>query len=159
MPHLPDHVAHTALQDFIARSFVACGMPPVDARRAARLMTKADLVGQDGHGVFRLPMYVRRVMAGGMNMQPRFRKLQNRKATALIDGDNGLGHLVMRHATKLAMKKARKTGIAWVGARNSNHAGPASLYAMMPLKKDMIGVYIAVGSANHLPPWGGTEMF
>jgi LDH2 family malate/lactate/ureidoglycolate dehydrogenase len=29
---------------------------------------------------------------------------------------------------------------------------------MMPLQKDMIGLYIAVGSANHLPPWGGTEM-
>ena len=22
----------------------------------------------------------------------------------------------------------------------------------------MIGLYVAVGSANHLPPWGGTEM-
>ena len=28
----------------------------------------------------------------------------------------------------------------------------------MPLKEDMIGLYVAVGSANHLPPWGGTEM-
>jgi L-2-hydroxycarboxylate dehydrogenase (NAD+) len=56
------------------------------------------------------------------------------------------------------MEKAATTGVAWVGARHSNHAGPASLYATMPLKKDMIGLYIAVGSANHLPPWGGTEM-
>jgi len=28
----------------------------------------------------------------------------------------------------------------------------------MPLERDMIGIYVAVGSANHLPPWGGTEM-
>jgi LDH2 family malate/lactate/ureidoglycolate dehydrogenase len=28
----------------------------------------------------------------------------------------------------------------------------------MPLAHDMVGIYIAVGSANHLPPWGGTEM-
>ncbi|MEP1209551.1 MAG: Ldh family oxidoreductase [Rhizobiaceae bacterium] len=154
----PHRVPHTALKNFISRSFIACGMPPNDARHAARLMAKADLIGQDGHGVFRLPMYIRRIQAGGLNVTPNFQKVQNRKATALIDGDNGLGHLVMRHATKLAMRKARKTGIAWVGARHSNHAGPASLYAMMPLKKDMIGLYIAVGSANHLPPWGGTEM-
>jgi LDH2 family malate/lactate/ureidoglycolate dehydrogenase len=40
----------------------------------------------------------------------------------------------------------------------SNHAGPASLYATMPLAHDMIGLYLAVGNANHLPPWGGTEM-
>ena len=133
-------------------------MPRTDAKIAGDLMTKADLMGQDGHGVFRLPMYIRRIHAGGLNVAPRFQTVQDRVATALIDGDNGLGHLIMHHATKLAMEKAEKTGVAWVGARHSNHAGPASLYAMMPLKEDMIGLYIAVGSANHLPPWGGTEM-
>jgi LDH2 family malate/lactate/ureidoglycolate dehydrogenase len=40
----------------------------------------------------------------------------------------------------------------------SNHAGPASLYARMPLAHDMIGMYYAVGNANHLPPWGGLDM-
>ncbi|MFT7059891.1 MAG: LDH2 family malate/lactate/ureidoglycolate dehydrogenase [Pseudorhodobacter sp.] len=153
-----DHVSSTVLQDFIARCFQALGMPEADAMTAAGLMTQADLMGQDGHGVFRLPMYVRRIRAGGLNVAPKFRRIEDRTAMALIDGDNGLGHLVMQHATELAMEKAEKSGIAWVGARHSNHAGPASLYAMMPLKKDMIGLYIAVGSANHLPPWGGTEM-
>jgi LDH2 family malate/lactate/ureidoglycolate dehydrogenase len=28
----------------------------------------------------------------------------------------------------------------------------------MPLAHDMIGLYLAVGNANHLPPWGGVEM-
>ena len=28
----------------------------------------------------------------------------------------------------------------------------------MPLEKDMVGLYSAVGNANHVPPWGGTEM-
>ena len=28
----------------------------------------------------------------------------------------------------------------------------------MPLKRDMIGLYIAVGNANHMPPWGGIDM-
>ena len=32
------------------------------------------------------------------------------------------------------------------------------LYARMPLAHDMIGIYGAVGNANHLPPWGGTAM-
>src|SRR5205085_3135301 len=54
--------------------------------------------------------------------------------------------------------KARTTGVAWVGTQWSNHAGPASLYARMPLAHNMIGMYFAVGNANHLPPWGGIEM-
>jgi len=28
----------------------------------------------------------------------------------------------------------------------------------MPLQHDMIGLYFAVGNANHLPPWGGLDM-
>jgi LDH2 family malate/lactate/ureidoglycolate dehydrogenase len=69
-----------------------------------------------------------------------------------------MGHLVMRFATKIAIEKAKTAGVAWVGANWSNHAGPASLYASMPLEHDMIGMYMAVGSANHLPPWGGLDM-
>jgi LDH2 family malate/lactate/ureidoglycolate dehydrogenase len=77
---------------------------------------------------------------------------------AVIDGDNGMGHLVMSRAAAIAIEKARTTGIAWVNSQYSNHAGPASLYASMPLAHDMIGLYFAVGNANHLPPWGGLDM-
>lgn len=146
------------LTQFIARAFKAVGMPATDADKAADLMAQADLMGKDAHGVFRLPQYIQRIKAGGLNVAPTFRLIEDRTSTALIDGDNGLGHLVMNHAADLAMNKAEKSGIAWVGARHSNHAGPAALYAMKPLKRDMIGIYVAVGSANHLPPWGGTEM-
>jgi LDH2 family malate/lactate/ureidoglycolate dehydrogenase len=76
----------------------------------------------------------------------------------LIDGDNGMGHLVMQRATEMAIEKARTCGMAWVGSQFSNHAGPASLYARLPLAHDMIGLYFAVGNANHLPPWGGLDM-
>lgn len=68
-----------------------------------------------------------------------------------------MGRLVMRRAAQLAIDKARATGIGWVGARMSNHASPAALYATLPLQHDMIGLYVAVGSNNHLPPWGGGE--
>src|SRR5207237_3594495 len=49
-------------------------------------------------------------------------------------------------------------GVGWVGVRHGNHAGAAAVYAAMPLKHDMIGLYFAVGNANHLPPWGGIDM-
>jgi len=107
--------------------------------------------------VIRLPLYVRRIRAGGINTQPNIRVVSDRPSAALIDGDNGMGHLVMARAAALAIDKAKSNGIGWVGARMSNHAGPAALYVTMPLKHDMIGLYFAVGSSNHLPPWGGSE--
>jgi len=156
---MPIHYAtERNLHSFIKRCFIAVSFSELHADQCASLMTKADLAGQDGHGVFRLPQYIKRINEGGLNTNPNISIVEERTAMAVLDGDNGMGHLVMSHAARLAMKKAAKSGIAWVGARHSNHAGPASLYAMMPLENDMIGIYVAVGSANHLPPWGGTDM-
>src|SRR6201997_2449977 len=145
------------LAEFVARAFVAAGLPQPDAQAVAALMVEADLRGSDTHGGIRLPLYVRRLRAGGINAKPNIRLVSDRASVALIDGDNGLGHLVMRRATALAIEKAQATGIGWVGARMSNHAGPAALYVTMPLAHDMVGLYFAVGSNNHLPPWGGAE--
>src|SRR5271170_1884116 len=150
-------VPASQLAAFIARAFVAAGLPAADAQTLAKLMVEADLRGSDTHGVIRLPLYVRRIRAGGVNAKPNIRVVSDRPSVALIDGDNGMGHLVMTRAAELAIEKAQATGIGWVGTRMSNHAGPAALYVTMPLKHDMIGLYFAVGSNNHLPPWGGSE--
>jgi LDH2 family malate/lactate/ureidoglycolate dehydrogenase len=91
-------------------------------------------------------------------LRPDIRIERERAGMALLDGDNAMGHLVMHRAAGLATRKAAEAGVAWVGAHGSNHAGPASLYARIPLRHGMIGLYVAVGNANHLPPWGGTEL-
>ncbi len=146
------------LQSFIAQALCAMGLPQDDANTVGSLMADADMQGSDGHGIIRLVPYARRILAGGLNLNPNIQIEQERTAMALINGDNGMGHLVMKKATELAIQKARSAGIAWVGSRLSNHAGPASLYARMALEHDMIGLYFAVGNANHLPPWGGLDM-
>ena len=151
-------VAAARLREFAARAFTAVGMPADDAATVAWLMTEADLQGSDGHGVIRLAPYIKRIRAGGIALRSDIRIVEERPATALLDGGNAMGHLVMSKAAQLAADKARRAGIGWVGARFSNHAGPASLYARMALPHDMIGLYFAVGNANHLPPWGGLEM-
>jgi LDH2 family malate/lactate/ureidoglycolate dehydrogenase len=146
------------LEAFIARAFEAVGVSAAESITIAALMTRADLQGSEGHGVFRLPQYVRRIRGGAVNVKPRIRVEREAAGMALVNGDNGMGHLVMRFATQKAIEKAKSAGVAWVGVQWSNHAGPASLYAGMPLEHDMIGLYLAVGNANHLPPWGGLDM-
>jgi LDH2 family malate/lactate/ureidoglycolate dehydrogenase len=153
-----DRLPVAQLERFIARVLHAVGMPEQDAAKVGAIMAEADARGADAHGIFRLPPYVKRIEAGGMNMRPDIKVVSERAGSALLDGDNGIGHLIMSKAADMAIAKARTTGIAWVGARMSNHAGPAGLYARMPLRHGMIGMYMAVGSANHMPPWGGTEM-
>lgn len=143
---------------FIGNALCATGMPEEDAQAIAVLMSDADLNGSDGHGIFRLPAYIRRIGEGGLNLHPKIHIEREKSAMALVNGDNAQGHLVMKYCAEKAIEKARHSGVAWVGAYHSNHAGPANLYARMPLAHDMIGLYVAVGNANHLAPWGGTAM-
>lgn len=146
------------LSAFIDRVFQSVGMPYKDAQIVAHLMTEIDLSGGDGHGIFRLPQYIKRIRDGGLNLKPQFKIERETDAMALLNGDNAMGHLVMQRAAEIAVNKAKQSGVAWVGAKFSNHAGAAGVYAKLPLADDMIGLYVAIGNANHLPPWGGTEM-
>jgi L-2-hydroxycarboxylate dehydrogenase (NAD+) len=157
---MPDaaRISLDAARAFMSAAFVRVGLPGDDAAIVADLMAQADAQGSEGHGILRLPQYVRRIKAGGVNVKPDIRVVQERAAMALVHGDNGMGHLVMKRAADLAIAKAKVAGVAWVGTQWSNHAGPASLYARMPLAHDMVGLYLAVGNANHLPPWGGLDM-
>ncbi|MCJ8521432.1 LDH2 family malate/lactate/ureidoglycolate dehydrogenase [Pseudorhizobium tarimense] len=150
--------AADAVARFLSDVLEAEGIPCSDARVVGDLMVEADLLGGDGHGLFRLPRYVSRLKAGGFNKNPSIRVERRDGAMALVDGDNAMGHLVMKHCAKLATEIAREQGVAWVGAHHSNHAGAAGVYAMMPLTEDMIGLYVAVGNANHMAPWGGTKL-
>jgi LDH2 family malate/lactate/ureidoglycolate dehydrogenase len=143
---------------FVSEAFLAVGLPAKDAGTCAQLMARADLQGADGHGIFRLPQYIRRIKGGAVNVKPQVRLAREAAGMALVDGDNGMGHVVMSFAAKTAIDKAKTSGVAWVGVNRSNHAGPASLYASMPLEHDMIGLYLAVGNANHMAPWGGVDL-
>ncbi|MEQ8356240.1 MAG: Ldh family oxidoreductase [Kiloniellaceae bacterium] len=147
-----------SVEQFLCSAFGRLGVPESDAKAVAGLMVKADLYGYDTHGTFRLRQYVDRLRDGGTNPRPKVAVVNENQATAVVDGDNGLGHLPMRFAAELAIKKAGAGGIGWVGVRNGNHAGPASIYVNMPVERDMIGIYAAVGSANHVPPFGGMDL-
>ena len=147
----------TAIRALITDSLAAAGLPREDGAKCAELMGEADLTGADAHGVFRLPQYVRRLKAGGFNKHPNITVNRSAPATALVDGDNGMGHLVMSRAAETAISIAREAGVSWVGVRRSNHAGPAGLYAEIPAQHGMIGMYAAVANANHMAVWGGAD--
>lgn len=150
-------IAVAAVRALIAEAMVKSGLPEADAAKVAELMLEADLTGADAHGVFRLPQYVHRLKIGGLNPRPKIKVERTAPATALVDGDNGMGHLVVARAAETAITLARDSGVGWVGVRMSNHAGAAGVYAALPLEADMIGLYAAVANANHMPLAGGAE--
>ena len=136
---------------------VAVDVLPEHAEVTARRLLEADLRGRTGHGLIRVPQYVMRIEAGGINLRPEISVLRETPVSALVDGDNGLGQVVMTLAAETAMAKATESGMAWVGTVHSNHAGAAGVYTTMAARQDLIALYIAVASANVMPPWGGRE--
>ena len=153
----PGRFSIDAILAFTRDALIACGVPAADAAIAADKMTEADRTGFDAHGIFRLGMYVKTLKSGRVNPKPNIRAIQRAPATALVDGDDGIGHLVMTYCANLAVELARASGIGWVGARRSNHAGAAGIYAEMPTAHNMVGIYAAVSTINNMGPWGGAE--
>lgn len=145
------------LHDFVAEVFTRLDVLPDHADTTAARLLEADLKGRTGHGIIRVPQYVKRIEANGINLRPDIEVTRSTPVSGLVDGDNGLGQVVMTRAAETAIEKASEIGMAWVGTVHSNHAGAAGVYTDMAMKRDLIAIYIAVASANVMPPWGGHE--
>ncbi|MGV9799170.1 Ldh family oxidoreductase [Mycobacterium sp. NPDC003449] len=150
-------VDRAALTWFARDVLRAEGVRPDHAAITAARLVEADVRGRTGHGLIRLPAYVDRIRAGGVNVDPDIAVTHETPVSALVDGDNALGQVVMTRATELAIGKAERSGLAWVGTVRSNHAGAAGLYAQMAADAGLVGIYLAVANANGMPPWGGTN--
>jgi LDH2 family malate/lactate/ureidoglycolate dehydrogenase len=146
------------LEKFVESVLIGQGVATDHARICSQRMIEADLRGMHGHGIFRLPPYCQRLEAGGYNLNPDIRIKRETPVSAVVDGDNGLGQVVVTRAVALSIQKAKTSGMAWVGICNSNHAGAGGVYAAMALPHDLIAMYMAIGNANHMPPWGGVDL-
>src|SRR5215467_15895531 len=134
------------IRAFMTDALCACGLPAADAGIVAHAMLDADLSGSDAHGIFRLAGYVGLIRRGQINPRADIKVIERSPATALVDGDNGMGHLVMTYAANLAVELARASGVGWVGVRRSNHSGAGATYATIPLAHGMVGIYSAVSA-------------
>jgi LDH2 family malate/lactate/ureidoglycolate dehydrogenase len=147
----------TRLHRFTVDLLTRIGVLADHADITASRLIEADLRGRTGHGLIRIPQYVTRIERGGIALRPAIEIRRDSPVSALVDGDNGLGQVVVSLATETAIEKARANGMAWVGTVRSNHAGAAGVYTAMALKHDLIAMYFAVASANVMPPWGGRD--
>lgn len=142
---------------FVGALFTAVGAGPDDAAVIAARLVEGDLRGRRGHGLMRVRQYVERAQAGGIDPRAEIRRVADSPSSALIDGGNGFGPVVMTRAAETAIAKAEATGLGWVGTRNSNHAGAGGVYTALALRRGLAALYMAVAAGNVMPPWGGTE--
>jgi len=135
---------------------VATGVPESEAETTARCIVTSDRWGIGSHGLMRLPFYLSRLRAGGINPAAKLKKITDLPSLVVFDGDNGLGHWQLQKAAEVATDRAIANGIAAVGVGRSNHCGALGIYVWPMINKGLIGIAFSTGPAV-MPPWGGNS--
>lgn len=147
------------IEKFMVEVLVKAGIPYSDAKMVCDVLVQADKFGFDSHGVNRLkPIYLDRIKEGILNPVTEYEIVKDRLATAVVDGHNGMGHVVGTKSMKLAIEKAKKYGMGMVAVRNSTHYGFAGYYALMAVKENMIGITGTNARPSIAPTFGIENM-
>ena len=135
------------------------GIPVEDAKIISDVLLQADKFGFDSHGVNRLkPIYLDRIKEGILNPVTNFKIVREGPTTAVIDGQNGMGHVIAYNSMRLAIEKARKYGMGMVVVRNSTHYGIAGYYPLMAVRENMIGITGTNARPSIAPTFGVENM-
>ena len=158
MLHLPVPI----LKSFMVEVFTRIGVPPEDAKICSDVLIASDLKGIESHGIGRLKMYYDRIKQGIQNPITQIDVIKDRYATAVWDGNNGMGHVVAHKAMQTAIDKAKQYGLGSVAVRNSTHYGICGYYAEMATQNNMVGLTVtnarpSICPTNGVDPLLGTN--
>lgn len=145
------------LRSFCEAVLVKSGMRKGDSKIVAASLIQANLEGIDSHGISRLPIYLKRLTEGRINPVPNI-QLKTSDSVLVVDGNNGLGHVVSYHALIKGMEMAKQSGIVAISIKNSNHFGAASYFCQLACEQDLICICFT-NSPPGIAPWGGKEAF
>lgn len=157
--HVPpeDEVRVTpdALRRTVSDIFRGVGTSQEDADQGADVLVTADVRGVETHGVSNmLRAYVAQYLDGRLNATPELNIVRETTSAATVDGDGGLGVIQGPKAMRIAIAKARESGVGIVTVRNVGHTGAVGYYAMMAAEQDMVGVSLTAAGLRVLPPFG-----
>ena len=147
------------LEKFMFDALVAFGVPKDDAKIVTEVLIESDKRGIDSHGIGRLkPIYLDRFDEGIMSPVTKIRIVKDEAACVVLDGNNGLGHVVSKKAMEMAIEKAAKYGLGMSVVRNSTHYGIAGYYVSMAIEAGMIGVTGTNARPSIAPTFGVENM-
>jgi LDH2 family malate/lactate/ureidoglycolate dehydrogenase len=154
------YVPFDLLERFMSDVFIKLGVPGEDARTAAEILITSDKRGISSHGIARMKdFYYDRIKNGTLNPVTECEVIRDGFTTAVIDGHDGLGHVIAKKAMEIAILKARKYGMGMTAVRNSNHYGIAGYYVLQAVKEGMMGMTGTNARPAVAPTFGVQNMF
>ena len=136
----------------------AVGVHREQAAIVADCLLTANLSGIDSHGVVRLAHYVTRIENGTIKTRPNLKLEKIGPSLGIMDGDDGLGHVVAYYACTKAMELAEESGSGVVVVKNSSHFGMAGFYVKRIVSEGYVGMMMTATDA-FLIPFGARKPF
>lgn len=143
------------VRDFTARVLERVGMTTEDARIVGEALAWADLRGITAQGIAKLPLIVRRIRAGGSNAGATLEVTADSPSFARVDAHQAWGHVAGVRSMRIAVAKAKATGVGAVTVGNTDSGSAMGYYAELAAREGFIG--LAINDTTPLmPPPGGT---
>lgn len=158
MDNKPVLIPKSKLSVFVVDLLNTVGVPKDDAAIVANCLLTANLSGIDTHGIVRLAHYVRRLENGTIKARPQLDFARTAPSIGIINGGDGLGHVVAYHATSHAMELAAEAGTGIVSIGNSSHFGMAGFYTLRMVSEGYVGMSMTATDAL-LVPFGARKAF
>lgn len=151
-------IAVDVLYNLAWQVFEKMGVPSEEAKICADVLIQSDLHGIESHGVGRLKMYFDRLKEGVQYARTDIEVISDKAATAVWDGNHGMGQVISYRAMEKAIEKAKEFGVGIVVVRNSTHYGIAGYYPLLAVKRNMLGISYSNARPSICPLFGVDAM-
>lgn len=152
-------ISTTDLQHLIERALVHAETSPENARPTARALTQAEIDGQKGHGLSRVPSYAAQSRSKKVHGRAIPRLQETRPGALMIDVASGFFYPAMDLAAEPLVAAARRQGIAAAGFYNSHHAGVIGWHLERLAEHGLVTLMFANTPRAMAPAGGRTPLF
>ena len=112
-----------AAHALVAGTMVRCNTSAANAALVADALIGAELTGQAGHGLRRVPSYGAQALSGKVDGHAVATVERTRPGVMTVDAAHGFAYPALALALAALPEMARAQGIAAAGVRRSHHAG------------------------------------
>lgn len=147
-------VDYTVLEQFTTDLLCAAGVDQAEATIVAKVLVWTDLIGRSTHGLFRLPVYVKRYQHGLIASPSRPEWVQKADTIYLLEGHNGFGLYLGHLAMSKAIEVAAQFGVGVVGVWQSNHILAGAYYVELAAQQGKLG-WVTSNAFPRVAPHGG----
>ncbi len=128
----------------------------VNAQHVARALVAAEVDGQRGHGLSRLPSYAAQAESGKVDGHAEAAVVDRKPAAVRIDAANGFAYPAFDLAISELTTLCREAGIGAASIFRSHHFGQAGYHAERLAHNGLVAMVFG-NSPQAIAPWGGNK--